>query len=98
MKMVINVPDEIAHYEPELRYFVDTMVQKLHINRHKGFAEVTELHVLRGQVQDEVDEMNQAFTKESQFAFFLECVDVANQAWLVALKALRVTKAEWKLR
>lgn len=94
--MIIHVPKEIEHYEPELHYFLQTMVLKLHTNRHKGFAEQTDLETLMTQMRLEMKEAEAAWEKESQFAFFVECVDVSNQAWLAGLKALRMTKSEWQ--
>lgn len=94
-KMQISIPDTIKEYEPELRFFVDAMVQKLNINRHKGFCEDKDVRDLLSLTAAEYDEMREALLLESQFNFFLECVDVANMAWLSGLKALRMTKHDW---
>lgn len=94
VKMVISIPDTVKEYEPELRFFIDTMVQKLNINRHKGFCEDKTVKDLLHLTGAEFDEMQEAMS-ESQFNFFLECVDVANMAWLSGLKALRMTKYDW---
>lgn len=95
-RMVVNIPDSIKEYEPELRFFIDTMIQKLNINRHKGFCDHSTVEELVNLTRRELDEMQQAFDDESQFNFFLECVDVSNMAWLTGLKALRMTKDEWE--
>ena len=95
-RMIINIPDSIKEYEPELRFFIDTMVQKLNINRHKGFCGHSTVEELINLTRRELDEMHQAHDEESQFNFFLECVDVSNMAWLAGLKALRMTKDEWE--
>ena len=97
-RMIINIPDSIKEYEPELRFFIDTMVQKLNINRHKGFCEQSTVGELVNLTRQELDEMNTAHVEESQFNFFLECVDVSNMAWLSGLKAMRMTRDEWEDR
>ncbi len=94
--MKIHLPTEIAHYEPELRLFVDMMVWKLHINRHKGFAEGRSMFNLFQQLIGETEELRDSLIKEnSQFAVALEAVDVSNQAFLLALGALRMDKKEF---
>lgn len=94
--MEIHLPKEIEHYEPELRFFFDAMVRKLHVNRHKGFGEGMELDQMMGQLADETKELKIALGEESQFATFMECVDVSNQAWLLGLVVLRQTKVEFE--
>lgn len=94
--MKIYIPEEIAHYEPQLRYFFDCMVQKLNTNRHKGFAEGHSLTEFMDLADSELDEAARALHTDDQFAFFMEMVDVANMSWLASIKALRMTKDEWQ--
>ena len=93
--MEIYIPKPIAHYEPELRFFMDAMVRKLHTNRHKGFAENVSLKQLLTQLRKETRELRDALNDEGQFALFMECVDVANQAWLLGLAATRMTRIDY---
>ena len=91
--MKIHVPDEIAHYEPDLRYVFETMVRKLYVNRHKGFADGVGFMQALGLIHNEVAELETALLTESQMAFFGEAVDVANTGLIAALVALRCDKA-----
>ena len=92
MKMNVHLPAEIEHYEPELRILFDLMVRKLHINRHKGFADQDSIPELRQYVYSELKELNRALDGESQFDVALEAVDVANCSILLAMRILRLDK------
>lgn len=94
-QILINVPDEIAEYAPDLQYFMQTMVQKLHTNRHKGFCTNNDLPASLNSLSAEVDETYEAVVNGGQFECFVECADVANQAWLVGLVATRMTRRDW---
>lgn len=94
-QLTVNVPLDIEHYVPELRYFMESMVYKLNTNRHKGFATDVEFGSLHMGMFNELNEATSAALNESQFAYYMECVDVANMAWLAALSALRMTKDQW---
>lgn len=94
--MEIVLPDEMAHYEGELRYFVDSMVRKLFVNRHKGFAEGVTWDLAQVLLCRELEEMQGAVTSgEPQFSAFMETVDVANMAFIAGLVLARMTKAEY---
>lgn len=87
---------ELEPFRDDLEYFVRTMVRKLHINRHKGFSEgVSVINLLDG-TEQEYFELRAAVKEESQFEAVLEAVDVANMAFLVALKTWQMTKMEYK--
>lgn len=92
----IHLPEEIAEYAPELRFFFDNMVRKLHINRHKGFAEGDDAFKFFELLRGEVDELDSALANDSQFEVFMEGVDVANMAWIVALSVLRLNKHDFE--
>ena len=99
----VHLPEEIKHYEPELRLFLDLMVTKLHTCRHKGFIEGKSLMDLYQAFFNEVNELEEAHDNRgkeinghSQFDYALECVDVSNQAFLLALAVLRKTKKEYE--
>lgn len=92
MNMNVHLPTEIEHYEPELRILFDLMIRKLHINRHKGFADQDSIAELRQYVYSELKELNRALDGESQFDVALEAVDVANCSILLAMRILRLDK------
>lgn len=94
--MKIHIPPEIAQHEPELQFFFDLMVRKLHINRHKGFVEGRGLLDILKMLQDEVAELRYAIENESQFDVALESVDVANMAFLLASICLHAPKDQYK--
>ena len=95
MLITVHLPDEIAHYEPDLRFVFETMVRKLYVNREKGFAENMSFIDAVMLVDDEAEELRTALREESQMAFFGEAVVVANTGVLAALVALRNTKKSY---
>lgn len=95
--MEIHLPIEIAHYEGDLRYFVDSMVRKLFVNREKGFAENLALHHARQLLNAEIKEFDQAVMGgEAQFAAYMETADIANMAFLLGLVITRMNKKDYK--
>lgn len=95
VEIKIMVPDEIAHHAPDLQWFVETMVRKLHINRHKDNQDFDLPKAFKG-LNGEVFELRDAIRSEGQFEAALEAVDVANMAWLICRKCLHETKANWQ--
>lgn len=95
--MEIHLPDEIAHYEGDLRYFIDSMVKKLYISREKGFAENLDVGTARHLLDGEIAEFDQAIMGgEAQFAAYMETADIANIAFLMGLVITRMNKKEYK--
>lgn len=94
--IVIPITEELEPFRNDLENFVRLMVMKLHVNRHKGFAETAGLDNLIDGVRAETDELIRARHDESQFNAALEAVDVANMSFLFALKCLHMTKKEYK--
>jgi len=94
----IEVPltPELEPFEDDLRFFFELMVRKLHCNRHRGFAEGVSLNELFKGLDREVSELRDAIDTESQFDVALEGSDVANFAFLVAVKAMQMTKQDFK--
>lgn len=88
----VFLPDELEPFAPNLRYFMETMVRKLHANRHKGFGGAKFHEILPG-LMAEVRELEDAIHTESQFNVQLEAADVANFAFLIALRAYQIDKA-----
>ncbi len=94
--IIVSIPAELVPFAADLQYFVQTMVRKLHINRHKGFAENTPVNGLLGLLHDEVLELENALGAESQFEAAIEAADVSNMAFLMALKIWQMSKQEYK--
>jgi hypothetical protein len=95
--LTIHLPDEVAHYAPHVQYFLQTMVNKLYTNRHKGFAETTSVDNLRRGLQSEVNELITAIADEEcgQFEAYVEAVDVANMSLLTGMKLIQITREEY---
>ncbi len=94
--MKIHIPKEMVDCEPELRYFFDNMVRKLHINRHKGFAKDLSIAEAFEHLASEVIELERDMRgKGSQFSVVMEAVDVANQAALLSFVVMRKTKPQY---
>jgi len=91
----IPVPKEFEPFKHDFRYFVESMVRKLHINRHKGFAENDSLESLMEIMRQEMEELTDARNNGSQSDVFFEAADVANLAFLVALKAWQMRKIDF---
>lgn len=93
---IIEVPvtAELEPYAADIRYFMETMVRKLHTNRHKGFA-AAEMTVLRRGLMDEIEELEKSLNYVGQFESMVEAADVANMALLIAVKVLRMTRKEF---
>lgn len=98
MGLKINTPltPELEPFKDDLAYFFETMVRKLHCSRHKGFAENKQINDLMDGLANECAELEQALQFESQFNVSTEAADVANMAFLVAMKAWQMTKEEFK--
>jgi len=94
--MDIPLTEELAPFENDLCYFVETMTRKLHVNRHKGFGSNQSLAELMSRLEDEIEELKEARHEGSQFDVSLEAVDVANFAFLIALKAWDLTKEDFE--
>ena len=86
--MQIAVPTSIQNLEPELRRFVEAMVVKLRMNRHKGKWEGLDLRTILGLLRAEVDELNAAIESGNQVEMLLEAADVANFAMIAAAIAI----------
>jgi len=93
--MEIHLPDEIKHYEPELRFVLDLMVRKLHVNRHKGLVENYSVASIASAILAENRELDHEVLEGSQFAAAVEAADLANCGVLMAIKLLRMTRPEF---
>lgn len=95
----INTPlmPELEPFRDDLSYFFETMVRKLHICREKGFSEGKTINELFEGLDNEVRELELSLAAESQFQSALEAVDVANMAFLVALRVWSLTRSQYNL-
>jgi hypothetical protein len=94
--MIVYVPEELAELEEDLHFFLSLMVRKLHLNRHKGCViKDKNNEELQHHLHDEMAELRRALKVESQFNVAIECVDVANQAFLLAVRTLHLTRKEF---
>ena len=91
---MIHLPEEIKTYKGELSLFINMMLTKLRINRHKGFGNAG-LTALKAGLDAELEELDVALAEGTQEQVLMECVDVANMSWLVALSALRMDKTRF---
>ena len=91
----IAIPRELKPLSRSFRMFVDMMLTKLHVNRHKGFGDVPYTYLLRG-LHDEMRELEEALRKDDQMAIMAEAADVANFAYLIALRATTQTRVQFR--
>ena len=96
MDMKIHLPDDIAEYDGDLRFFFDLMIRKLHLNRAKGWGGYHSPLDMLGKLKAETAELEEAIKNESQFNAALEAADTANMALLTALVIMRVSKQEYE--
>lgn len=94
--VTIHLPEEMRDYATDLQYFVNTMVRKLHTNRHKGTSKKLPLSIALKLARAEIKEAKQALKEQGQFEFSVECVDVANFAFLAARSAWDMTRVEFE--
>lgn len=92
----IPIPPEMEPYRDDLEYFVATMVRKLHTNRHKGVGTDLNPGTMLNAANAEMGEAWDALEEESQFEFGVECVDIANFAFLAARSAWDMTRKEYE--
>lgn len=97
VKIQINIPDEMEPYAADLGYFVETMVRKLHTNRHKGVGNDLRPDDMLNSAQSELEEAWGALISEGQFEFAVECADLANFAFLASRSAWNLTREQYNL-
>lgn len=95
-RIEVELPDSLAEHRAHFEWFIRTMVQKLHVNRHKVFPTEGDRGAQLYQLLcDENDELLEAMVRGDQFGTCLEAVDVANFGWLIALWACSITKEKF---
>lgn len=92
----IPLPPEMEPYKDDLEYFVATMVRKLYTNRHKGVGTDLDPGKMLHALADESNEAWSALAEEGQFEFGVECVDMANFAFLAARAAWDMTREQYE--
>lgn len=74
----------ISNYEQEIKQLVDAMRYKLKKNAHKGrWEDLTIADAIR-RLREEVIELEEAASRDSEIEIILEAADVANFALIVA--------------
>lgn len=91
--ILVPLPPEMEPFRDDLSYFFQSMVRKLHANRHKGTSKQINLDLLHSGLMAEIVELE---TAKGQFDATLEAADVANYAFLIAITIWNMTRAEWE--
>lgn len=95
MKVTIEVPEPLEPFADDLHFFVTMMLKKLNINRHKGFGNAPHKDLEDG-LLNEVNELHDALMNRDQFDVILEASDVANFAFLLAIRASQQSKIQYR--
>lgn len=95
-QITIDIPEGMEEYAPWLRYFVQSMIIKLYINRHKGFGESVPYDDLERGLTKEFEEFMGARKEKSQYATLDECVDIANFGFLLGHRTLTLSRPEFE--
>ena len=94
--MTVDLPDSMVEHKEHFEWFVRTMIQKLHVNRHKVFpVEGDRWQGLISGLVDEVKELDESLHQQDQFGTSIEAVDCANMAWLVSLWSCSITRKKF---
>ena len=94
--MTIDLPDSMEEHRAHFEWFIRTMIQKLHVNRHKVYpVEGNKWEWLLHGLGNEHDELDSALRNQDQFGASIEAVDCANMAWLVSLWSCSITRKEF---
>lgn len=95
MQINITIPEDLEPFADDLHFFVTMMLKKLNINRHKGYGKVPFIELYNG-LSIEVDELRDALKEQEQFDVILEASDVANFAFLMAIRASQLSKIAYR--
>jgi hypothetical protein len=93
--MLIHLPAEMSPYEHDLSYFFETMVRKLHVNRHKGTSKDLDVPGMVRSIRRELREFEEALKRGDQFAAPVEAADIANFAFLLSAAIWQMTRVEF---
>ena len=93
-EVVEESPSEREALMSELPWFTERMEEKLRANDHKGGVDDATSEDLFKLLLGEVDELDKAVDIEPPENIFMECADVANMAFLLAVKMRRVALDE----
>lgn len=92
----VPLPPEMEPYKDDLEFFVQTMIRKLHSNRHKGVTKDLNVSALIGGIKRELVELEQAIDNEGQFDAPLEAADIANYSFLIAIAIWHMTRKDFE--
>lgn len=95
MQIRITIPENLEPFADDLHFFVTMMLKKLNINRHKGYGNVPFVALYSG-METEIGELKEALAEREQFDVILEASDVANFAFLMAIRASQLSKIEYR--
>lgn len=90
----IPLPESMEPLRHDLEDFFRLMTRKLHVNRHKGTAPTNIRDLLEG-LDRENRELLLAINAAKQFETAVEAVDVANMAFLIAVRAWGLTRPDF---
>ena len=92
----IPIPESVAPYAHDIQAFVTYMVYKLATNRHKGWADKSDVAKMIRGAEEEMEELKEAIrAKEPQFNALMEAVDVANMMLLCGIAITLNSRVEY---
>lgn len=93
--ITVDLYPEQEPFRKDLEFFIQVMIRKLHMNRHKGYAEGVSISWLMSATAKEMDELADAVATKDQMAAVVEAADIANMAFLVAHKAMSMERPRY---
>lgn len=91
-QITVNLPDDMDPYVDDLRYFVETMVRKLHANVHKGKWEDIDVGDAVRLMRAEFYELMDALSYGQPDEIVEEAADAANFCLIISSMVLRGQK------
>lgn len=95
-EITIKLPPGTEKYADDLRYFVSSMVAKLHKHRDKGHWEEVDIPGALNRMHEEIDELEAAIADSDYIEIHREAADVANFALILSSIQRRKEVAEHK--
>lgn len=94
-EITVKITAELEPFRDDLEYFFNTMVRKLHTNRHKGTDKSFAIGEMRKGAYKELEEVEKALAMGAQFEVTIECADVANFAFLLSRGVWGMSRAQF---
>ena len=92
--LIVPLPESLEPFRHELEDFLRLMTRKLHVNRHKGTSPTNIRDLMEG-LERENRELLISVNDAKQFETAVEAVDVANMAFLIAVRAWGLTRPDF---